>query len=158
MTLGAPASPCPLPVTFEAEPRWTAEAVDPAVGPVRQGPLTLRCEVNARPAGHVGFLRVWTGPAGGATPRETLAAFLAADHSAGRAHYTETRAGGLPAATVTYTVTSELLDAPKPERALAVTTPGGPVLLHLGGLDTTEHQALLPALARAERTLRLAGN
>ena len=44
--------------------------------------------------------------------------------------------------------------ASKEQRALAVTTKRGPVVLHLGGLDTEEHRAMLPAYELAKRTLR----
>ncbi|MFD6415332.1 lipoprotein [Streptomyces sp. NPDC060194] len=150
-TVGAEDSPCPLPVTFATAPGWTAEAVE--TPDLTFGPFTLVCEIDAKPAGHVGFLRVWTGD--GENPREALEAYLAEDAP----EREDVETGNVPVGTwdateVSYTVTSELDDEPKRERALAFTTPDGLVMLHLGGMDTAEHQAMLPALDLAERTLR----
>ncbi|MDN3293078.1 lipoprotein [Streptomyces ficellus] len=157
--IGGAGTPCALPVSFETAPEWTAEAVtsDPAIGVLDQGPVVLACEIDAKPAGNIGFLRVWTGEAEaaakGATPREILEGFIAADTSASKARYRDVEAGRLPAAEVTYTVSGEFQDEPKTERALAVTTPRGAVVVHLGGLDTAEHQQMLPAYELARRTM-----
>ncbi len=171
-TIGADGSACELPVTFDIAEEWTAEAVDAGSGGdtsggtdgeladeladavLRQGPVTLACEVDAKPAGHIGFLRVWTGDPGDAEARAVLEAFVAAEDGAGKVRYSTFKAGGLTGVEVEYLYTSEFLDEPKTERALAVTTPRGPVVVHLGGLDTEEHEAMLPAYELAKRTLR----
>lgn len=57
---------------------------------------------------------------------------------------------------VEYLYSSELLDETKKESAFAVTTADGPVVVHLGGLDTEEHEEMLPAYDLARRTLRTA--
>ncbi|MGA5100735.1 lipoprotein [Streptomyces lavendulocolor] len=162
VTIGGKGAPCPLPVMFETEPEWTAERVTVSEDPdfaalARQGTVTLSCEVDAKPAGHIGFLRVWTGDAPGAAPREVLEAYVGAEKGASKAAYAQTRAGALPAAEVTFTVSGEFTDGPKPERAFAVATPRGAVVVHLGGLDAGEHRAMLPAYERAKRTIALAG-
>ncbi|MFD5348217.1 lipoprotein [Streptomyces anulatus] len=36
----------------------------------------------------------------------------------------------------------------------AVATPDGPVVVHLGGMDTEEHTAMLPAFELAKKTLK----
>ncbi|MFD3922373.1 lipoprotein [Streptomyces sp. NPDC058595] len=160
-TIGAAGSPCALPVTFTLAAKWTAEAVDIDAAAdaapaelARQGPVEMACEIDAKPAGNIGYLRVWTADTGGSTPREVLEAFVAADKTAGDAEYQDTRAGSLPAAEVGYVTTSELLDESKKERALAVATPKGVALIHLGGLDSGEHDAMLPAFELAKKTLR----
>ncbi|MEU7279241.1 lipoprotein [Streptomyces sp. NPDC045431] len=156
-TLGGAGSPCVLPASFDTAKGWTAEKVDISNPDfvLKQGPVTLVCEVDAKPAGHIGFLRVWTGTEKGGTPREALEAFVTADQGASKAQYRDTKAGALPATEVTYT--SGLLDEAKPERAFAVTTPGGPVVVHLGGLDAEEHTAMLPAYELAKKSLTPAG-
>ncbi|MEU0406082.1 lipoprotein, partial [Streptomyces sp. NPDC006197] len=69
--------------------------------------------------------------------------------------YRETRAGALAAAEVTYTTHSELTDETKEQRAFAVSTPkGAVVIVHLGGLDTDEHRAMLPAYELAKSTTK----
>ncbi|MEU5364266.1 lipoprotein [Streptomyces sp. NPDC005925] len=123
---------------------------------LHQGPVTAACEIDAKPAGHIGFLRVWTGePDTGGDARSVLEDFVAAEDGASRAKYRALAGGGLEGAEVTYLCTSKLLGETKTERALAVETPDGPVVLHLGGMDGAEHEAMLPAYELAKRTLRL---
>jgi hypothetical protein len=46
-TIGAAGSACELPVTFDLAKSWKAEAVE---APLSQGPVTLACEIDAKPA------------------------------------------------------------------------------------------------------------
>ncbi|MFP1628567.1 lipoprotein [Streptomyces sp. 5K101] len=160
-TIGGPGSPCPMPVTFDVAARWKPEAVesggaDDELGALlRQGPVTLVCEIDAKPAGNIGFLRVWAGGTAGDDAREALRAFVAdAAKSREKEAYTATKAGGLDAVEVTYLNTDEFLDEPKKERAFAVTTPKGVVVVDLGGLDSREHEEMLPAYELARKSLR----
>ncbi|WP_267244163.1 lipoprotein [Streptomyces sp. PR69] len=157
-SLGARGAACELPVTFGLAASWEPEAVklDTEFGALTHGPVTLVCEIDAKPAGNIGFLRVWTAEGkGGGDARAALEAFVAEEaKSRDAVTFTETKAGGFPAAEVRYLNTSEFLDEPKKERALAVSAPGGLVVLHLGGLDTEEHEEMLPAYELAKRTLR----
>ncbi|MFJ6293770.1 lipoprotein [Streptomyces griseoviridis] len=176
-TIGGPGSACELPVTFALAERWTAEpvgagekaggadatggtgdAVDPELldAILRQGPVGAACEVDAKPAGHLGFLRVWTGEPGDDDPRTVLKAFVAAQENTSNARYRAFTSGPLTGVEVEYRYTSELLEETKPERALAVSTARGPVVLHLGGLDEAEFTAMTPAFDLAKRTLRAA--
>ncbi|MEV7690852.1 lipoprotein [Streptomyces bungoensis] len=175
-TVGTAGSACELPVSFAVAKHWKAKGIDaPAAaakassGPdgdlagaladafLRQGPVTAACEIDAKPAGHIGFLRVWTGKPGDADARAVLRAFVAAeDDVSGEKYHAFTTAVGLPGAEVEYVTTSKLLEESKKERALAVSTPDGPVVLHLGGMDTDEHEAMLPAYELAKQTLRVA--
>ncbi|MHB9848330.1 lipoprotein [Streptomyces krungchingensis] len=176
-TIGAAGSPCELPVTFDIAEDWKAEAVDAGAADdkasasgdgeddlaseiadalLHQGPVTAACEVDAKPAGNIGYLRVWTGKPGDATARAVLEEFVAAEDGASKAKYRPFEAGGLSGAEVEYLYTSKALDETKKERALAVTTADGPVVLHLGGMDTAEHEAMLPAFELAKSTLRTA--
>lgn len=164
-SVGARGSACELPVTFDVAADWKARAVDRPAGDspaaeeatdalLRQGPVTAVCEIDAKPAGHIGFLRVWTGAPDAGDARTVLRAFVAAEGSVSREKYRPFGAGGLEGVEVEYLRTGELLDEPKQERALAVGTSQGPVVLHLGGLDTEEHRRMLPAYELAKRTLR----
>jgi hypothetical protein len=170
--VGAAGSACELPVVFDTAADWTAEAVDAKVSGsggadgelaqeiadalLLQGPVTAACEIDAKPAGYIGFLRVWTGePDTGGDARTVLEDFVAAEDGTSEAKYRTLTSGGLDGAEVTYLNTSKLLDETKKERALAVETPDGPVVLHLGGMDSEEHEAMLPAYELAKRTLRL---
>ncbi|MFB7455488.1 lipoprotein [Streptomyces sp. NPDC056188] len=165
-TIGARGSACELPVTFDIAEHWKAEAVDPtAAGDspagkevadalLRQGPVTTVCEVDAKPAGNIGFLRVFTGSPDAGDASTVLRAFVAAEKDVSEETYRSFTTGGLEGVEVEYLRTSEFLDESEKERALAVSTDQGPVVLHLGGLDTEEHEHMLPAYELARRTLR----
>lgn len=159
--VGGPGSACALPVSFDLAASWKPKAVtfDPESEIdallAKQGPVTLACEIDAKPAGQTGFLRVWTGDASDSTARQVLEAFVADEANAEKVTYKETKAGALAAAEVGYTVNNELMDESKTERAFAVVTPDGPVVVHLGGLDTQEHEEMLPAYELARKSVRL---
>ncbi|WP_069174429.1 lipoprotein [Streptomyces griseus] len=158
-TLGGPGSACALPVTFDLAADWKPQAVKVEPGSElaelgQQGSATMVCEIDAKPAGNIGYLRVWQGKGAGTTPRAALEDFVAGDPNAGKASYSDTAAGSVAAAEVTYTVDVELLDERKTERAFAVATPDGPVVVHLGGLDSEEHTAMLPAYELAKKSLK----
>ncbi|MFI6418953.1 lipoprotein [Streptomyces sp. NPDC050842] len=167
-TLGGPGTACALPVSFGLAEKWKPEAIESPEDPefaalTRQGPATVRCEVDAKPAGNVGYLRVWTagkgtaekGSAGKGSARAALEGFVKAEEKTSAVTYRETKAGALPATEVTYTVHNEVTEESKEERAFAVATPKGTVIVHLGGLDTEEHRAMLPAYELARTTLKL---
>lgn len=160
-TVGGAGSGCALRVTFDVAKRWKAQAVaiesdspvDAALGV--QGPVSMVCEIDAKPAGHLGFLRVWQGDGKGGTPRQVLEGFVAADENASKTAYTRSTVGKLAVTEVSYTVHSEVMEESREARAFAVATPDGPVVVHLGGLDSQEHRAMLPAYELAKRSLRL---
>ena len=180
-TIGAAGSACELPVTFDIAQYWEAEAIDSGTEKdesasdgdgsadaekdelaqkiadafLHQGTVTAACEVDAKPAGNIGFLRIWTGKPGSGDPRGVLKAFLADETGVSKAKYSAFKAGGVAGAEVKYLVTSELMEETKEETALAVTTEKGPVVIHLGGLDSKEHRAMLPAYELAKKTLRV---
>ncbi|WP_433454821.1 lipoprotein [Streptomyces sp. CA-142005] len=172
-SIGAAGSACELPVRFDIAKHWKAKAIDAeaelskaskgsdgdlsgslADAFLRQGPVAAACEIDAKPAGHIGFLRVWTGKAGKADAGSVLRQFVAAEDNVSKERYHSFRTGsGLTGVEVEYLYTSKLLDETKTETALAVGTPDGPVVLHLGGMDTEEHEAMRPAYELAKRTL-----
>ncbi|MEV0784064.1 lipoprotein [Streptomyces sp. NPDC050423] len=160
-TVGGAGSGCALRVTFDVAERWKAQAVaiesdspvDAALG--TQGPVSMVCEIDAKPAGHLGFLRVWQGDSKGGTPRQVLEGFVAADENASKTTYTRSTVGKLAVTEVSYTVHSKVMEESREARAFAVATPDGPVVVHLGGLDSQEHRAMLPAYELAKRSVRL---
>lgn len=177
VSIGAAGSPCELPVSFDLAKDWEPEAIDSAAAQdkaasadsgdledeiseevldsiLRQGPVVAACEVDAKPAGYVGFLRIWTGEPGDDDARAVLEEFVAAEDGASKAKYTPFESGDLSGAEVEYVVTSKLLGETKKESAFAVTTPGGSVVVHLGGMDTEEHEKMVPAYELARNTLR----
>ncbi|MGW0855994.1 lipoprotein [Streptomyces sp. NPDC002690] len=157
--IGAAGTACELPVTFDLAAGWKPAAVDVAAAPelaalAKQGPMTMVCEIDAKPAGNVGYLRVWQGEKSSASPREQLKAFVTAEEGASDITYTDTEAGPVAGVEAAYTVTVEALDETKKERAFLVPTAKGPVVVHLGGLDTEEHEQMLPAYELAKSSLR----
>ncbi len=165
-SVGATGSACELPVTFDTAEKWQPEAVESeedelpaelAEGLLRQGPFTAACEIDAKPAGNIGFLRVWTGEAGAkpGAAQALLKEFVAAEGDTSKARYSAfTSDSGVSGSEVAYLYTSEALDETKRERAFVTVTPDGPVVVHLGGLDTEEHEQMLPAYELAKRTLK----
>nr|WSW68770.1 lipoprotein [Streptomyces sp. NBC_00995] len=160
-TVGGSGSPCELPVVLDTAQHWTAESVvagEPGSDFAElglQGPVALVCEIDAKPAGHIGFLRVWQGKDGASTARQALEGFVKADSNPSKITYTQTTVGKLSVAEARYTIYSELMDESRPNRAFAVATPDGPVVVHLGGLDAYEHKSMLPAFELAKRSVRL---
>ncbi|CAL9283201.1 lipoprotein [Streptomyces sp. SudanB182_2057] len=174
-TLGPAGSACELPVSFGVAKDWKPEAIDAekelaqvskggdgdlagelAAAMLRQGPVTAACEIDAKPAGNIGFLRVWKGKPGDADAGGVLRAFVTAQKGVGEAKYHSFKTGGgVPAVEVEYVSTNKLLEETKKECAFAVGTPDGPVVLHLGGMDTSEHEEMLPAYELAKSTLAL---
>ncbi|MFD4318854.1 lipoprotein [Streptomyces sp. NPDC058548] len=157
LTVGGPGTVCALPVSFGVAEKWTPQAVEDPENPefaalTRQGPATVRCEVDAKPAGHVGFLRVWT--AGKGSARTALEGFVKAEQNTSEVTYKESGSGVGPVTEVTYTVFDKVMEESKEERAFAVSTPKGTVIVHLGGLDTAEHRAMIPAYELARTTLK----
>ncbi|WP_424216426.1 lipoprotein (plasmid) [Streptomyces sp. BI20] len=172
VTVGGKGGACPLPVSFSAAKDWSPKAVSLESKPgadadiaaalkelATRGPLTLRCEVDAKPAGNIGFLRVWAADKPG-TARAALDAFLAGEKVKGTPKITEAAAkpGVTPAGSLAVFET-ESLDETKPVRAFAGTAADGtPYLLELGGMDADEHKAMLPALDLALATLKPAAS
>ncbi|WP_030752655.1 lipoprotein [Streptomyces sp. NRRL S-31] len=174
-TVGPAGSACELPVRFDIAEDWKAKPVDAgkdlskaskggdgdlggelADALLRQGPVTMACEIDAKPAGNIGFLRVWTGKPGDTDAGGALRAFVAAEDNVSEEKYHSFKTGGgLAAVEVEYLYTSKLLDETKKESAFAVATPDGPVVLHLGGMDTGEHEEMRPAYDLAKQSLTL---
>ncbi|MFE9174512.1 lipoprotein [Streptomyces kebangsaanensis] len=146
-SVGARGSARGLPVTFDIAAGWEAGAVRRRAGVspaaeeaadalLCQGPVTAGREIGARPAGNIGFPRVRTGVPDAGDARTVLRAFVAAEGAVSEEKYRPFRAGGFEGAEVEYVRTSGILDESKQERALAVGTPAGRGVLHLGVLDT----------------------
>ncbi|WP_149828939.1 lipoprotein [Streptomyces tailanensis] len=171
-TVGPAGSACELPVTFDTAAKWKPEAIgtapaesdsgneiaeELAEGLLHQGPFTAACEIDAKPAGNIGFIRVWTGEAGAKAEdaEALLKEFVAAEGNTSEARYSDFASDSdVSGAEVQYLYTSEALEETKKERAFITVTPEGPVVVHLGGFDTAEHEAMLPAYELAKRTLR----
>ncbi|MBM2621945.1 hypothetical protein JIG36_41235 [Actinoplanes sp. LDG1-06] len=152
--VGAAGSGCELPVSFGLQASWRPQAVrvdagDPLAGLARRGTLTMVCEIDAKPAGNIGYLRVYTGKTDDL--RAALTAFAGTE--AQNAVYTDLRIGGRPALEVTYQAKSQLEDALEPERAFVVQAGSKLVAVALDSFDSDEHAAMTPAFELARSSL-----
>ncbi|WP_052745083.1 lipoprotein [Micromonospora sp. HK10] len=147
LELGDRASACPMELLISAPAKWRAKAVkngrDAAIG----GAVPV-CEIDAKPAGHLGFLRVWKADTPG-NQQEVLDRFLDAYGEVTDRQYRRTKAGPLDALETTY-----VAESGTHERAILVSTIWGRFLLTLGGPDDAEHQAMLPAYQLAKQTAK----
>ncbi|WP_229076316.1 lipoprotein [Actinoplanes sp. DH11] len=153
--VGAAGSGCELPVTFKVTEKWKPKAVDiaaddPLADLVKKGNLRLICEIDGKPAGHVGFLRVWTGPA--SAPKAALKP-LVSEGKTRKVKYSTVTAGGFEGVEVAFEQYQKLLEEWLPNRAMAVRTGDGVVVLDLGGLDAAEHKAMLPTFELAKTSM-----
>ncbi|MEV7616877.1 lipoprotein [Streptomyces sp. NPDC089799] len=163
-SVGGDGSECRLPVSFALAKDWKpkpvkVEADDQFAALFKQGGMTLACEIDAKPAGNIGFLRVWVAdkPAAPGDARKVLEGFMSGEKAKGAPVYTDLKAGtgasALPAVQAAYETAP--LDEAKKESAFAVVTPAGAaVVVHLGGLDSVEHDQMLPAYRLAQQSLK----
>lgn len=151
------AAVCAIPVALPLAAKWLAKPVRLSGGTMdviaSQGGATLACELDAKPAGHLGFERVWIAKRDVEEPRAALEAFLSADTGLTGLAYRELKAGRMPAVEATYLRTSELEKSGKRERAFAVEAPEGIAIVTLSGLNNEQYQAMLPAYALARRDI-----
>ncbi|WP_433342132.1 lipoprotein [Micromonospora sp. CA-111912] len=149
-TVGPEGSACPLSMTFSVPPEWKVKAVKSGTD-YRAGPALLLCEIDAKPAGHIGFLRVWRiEEAAPLDPQLTVDKFLNEYSSkAEDSQYRPTKAGPLDSFEATWT------EEGSRKRAIVVSTPQGRLMLTLGGMDDEEFEAMLPAYQLAKSSANL---
>ncbi|MEO3745370.1 lipoprotein [Plantactinospora sp. B5E13] len=155
--VGPKGAGCELPVTFDLPAQWKPKPIEfhPELAElIQQGGSTAVCEIDAKPAGNIGFLRVWIVDRGAVIgARKGLEEFLAAQGKLTDLQYRDTLAGPLRATEATYLEGSELTGESKRGRALVAATRYGTVLITLGGMDTEEFEAMLPAYQLAKQTI-----
>ncbi|MBL7253997.1 lipoprotein [Paractinoplanes lichenicola] len=153
--VGAAGSGCELPVTFGVAESWKPKAVapmkadDPLAELTRRGPMTMKCEIDAKPAGNIGFLRVYTGKTGDL--EANLTAFAGA--TAQEKRFRAVKVGDREGLEVVYKAKNPLEDVLDPERAFAVATDAGLVVVALDSLDSGEYEEMLPAYELAKSSL-----
>lgn len=152
-TLGSTGSGCVLPVTFDLARDWKPAAVEEGLGD--QGRFTLSCEVDAKPAGRVGFLRVWTAKASDLDAKSAVQDFLKADRNVVEIVERPVPGARLKAVEATYLRDIPSLGVRKRERVLGVVTPTVHVVIVVSGLDTAQYEGMLPAYLLARNTVTL---
>ncbi|WP_127502055.1 lipoprotein [Actinoplanes solisilvae] len=151
-------SGCPLPVEFGIAESWKPKAVqvedaDLLAELARRGPLTMACEIDAKPAGNLGFLRVWTGAK--ADLRTSLTAFIG--KKAEEPVFTEVKIADHAAVEVSYREKATPEDPAELEKAFIVETGKGVAVVSLDSLDSEEHAEMLPAYELAKTSLTVTG-
>ncbi|CAM5315911.1 lipoprotein [Streptomyces abikoensis] len=158
--VGSPGTVCEFPASFEVAKAWQPKGLD-AEGAkflskwLGHPSFKGACEIDAKPAGMIGYIRVWTADRTGLSPRQALETFVSEEKEVTGKEFGDFKAGDLPGAEVVYERKSPLLDEPKQERAFAVASPKGVTVVHLGGLDGDEHKEMLPAYELAKKTVKL---
>lgn len=124
--------------------KWKPVHLD--AGLLSQGGLDAACEIDAKPAGAIGFLRVFVGPA--VEPRKALESFVADQKDPRDVRYRDTSVGKGSGAEATW------LDADSGrKRAFAMSTPLKTVIMTAGSIDDEECAQLLPAFLLARHSL-----
>ncbi|WP_129669734.1 lipoprotein [Phytoactinopolyspora endophytica] len=144
---------CDVPITFDIADAWTAESVLADLD-FEQGGLMPVCEIDAKPAGWLGYIRVWSGPAEDA--EQALEEFLA--DGAGEVEEPESRQieiAGVDGVETAYVRFLPAVDERKRERAFAVSTGDEVAVVTVSGFDTEEYEGMLPAYILARETAQL---
>ncbi|CRK60474.1 hypothetical protein [Alloactinosynnema sp. L-07] len=138
-------------ITFEVADKWKAKPVEPSGDSLAEAAgLKLCYEIDAKGAGLLGFIRVWSGDDPNADVRQTLEAFLAEEGKKGAQHeYSQTKAGT--------TEVVEAVSATKEakDKGFAVATPKGIVAVLWRGLDDEEFEDGMAAYDLAKSTLKV---
>lgn len=142
--IGGSDTPCQLPVAIDIPDKWKPVALSP--GDARLGGLDLLCEIDAKPANAVGFMRVWAGGTG--DTRTKLESFVGAQGKISNAEYRDTSVGQGSGVEATW-----LVEDTGRHRAFAMTTPLKTVVVSSGGIDDSEYQKMLPAFLLAKQSL-----
>ena len=139
---GRSAPACDLPVTFDIAAKWVPKPVAAEVAEAFGGPDRVACEVDAKPAGVLGFVRVYL--ATQADPRAALQA-RATGSTDQRFRQITTPAG--VGWEIGYRAEETL------GRAFAVAAGAATVVVEWRGVDEDEHRAGLPAYVLARTSL-----
>lgn len=139
---------CPFPATFSTPARW--KPVDASgTGTVVGSGIRLVCEIDGKPAGVVGFIRVWV-----RTPDATPPAALGRAFVNGWAtKATELRSRDLPIAGAPG-AELQFRQAGTLNRVFVVALPAAVVIVNWGGTDDEEHVSGLPAYILARSTIK----
>lgn len=142
--LGGANTPCSLPVAIDIPDKWKPAHIDAGLG--SQGGLEASCEIDAKPAGAIGFLRVFVGPA--AEPRQALESFVADQKNPRDVEFRDTAVGQGSGVEATW-----LTEEAGRKRAFAMSTPLKTIVVTAGSIDDEEYAQLVPAFLLAKQSL-----
>ncbi|OLR91603.1 hypothetical protein BJP25_25955 [Actinokineospora bangkokensis] len=140
--VGTPASPCPMPFTFDTPAGWTPT---PGDAESRDG-LSATCTVTGPPT----TLRAWVGSDPGSTPRGALERFIQGEGKITDPEYRESPVGRSTGVELTFAHP----DTPGARsRAFAVATPLRTLVVSLNAPTPEAYQQALPAYLLAKQSL-----
>ncbi len=143
--IGAAGSDCPLPISISVADKWKASAIE--------GEPELLCEISARPAGSIGFLRIYH-KKGTTDAKAALTAYTAKPQYSG-VKLTDIKAGSVAGEEASYTIDSS--GDKSPGLVFAVPVSDGTVLVSLDSLDDDIQRDNRPAYELAKSSLKVIG-
>jgi len=143
--IGAAGSACTLPVSISVADKWKPSAIE--------GEPELLCEISARPAGSIGFLRIYHKK--GATDAKAALTAYTAKPTYSDVKLSDIKAGSVAGEEVSYTIDSS--GTKSPGLVFAVPVSDGTVLVSLDSLDDEIQQGNRPAYELAKSSLKVIG-
>jgi ABC-type phosphate transport system substrate-binding protein len=143
--IGAAGSACPLPVSISVADKWKPSAIE--------GEPELLCEISARPAGSIGFLRIYH-KRGTTDAKAALTAYTAKPQYSD-IKLTDIKAGAVAGEEAAYTIDSS--GTKTPGLVFAVPVSDGTVVVSLDSLDEEIQQDNRPAYELAKSSLKVIG-
>ena len=141
-----PGTDCPVGLRFDIPAKWKASDSS-AMGMAVADTLELVCEIDGKPAGVIGFIRIFA-DADATTDLHTIGANFVAGWAkdAGDVEFRDSKVGSLNGLEIRYLADGHI------NRAFVVRPSTATFVVHWGGLDNDEHTAGLPAYILARTT------
>ena len=141
-----PGTQCPNGPKFDIPAKWKASDSSD-MGMAVANTLDLLCEIDAKPAGVLGIMRVFADTTTN-TDLRTIGASFVADWSKGATEieYRDHKVGAKDGVEVRYRIDGHV------NRAFVVRPAAATIVVHWGGLDDDEHTAGLPAYILARNS------
>lgn len=143
--IGAAGSACPLPVSISVADKWKPSAIE--------GEPELLCEISARPAGSIGFLRIYH-KKGTTDAKAALTAYTAKPQYSD-VKLTDIKAGAVAGEEAAYAIDSS--GTKTPGLVFAVPVSDGTVVVSLDSLDEEIQRDNRPAYDLAKSSLKVIG-
>ncbi|MFD1374427.1 lipoprotein [Actinoplanes sichuanensis] len=161
--IGAKGSACELPISFSTAADWKAKPIDvkklgELAALAKVGDFTVVCEIDAKPAGSIGFIRVHVADGLSGAPAEHLQEFVKVSigkKEASNTDFTDVQIGGAQAAEATWETVDKEYDIRSRYAAFALNTKRGMVVVQLSPLDTGEFTSMQPAYELAKTSVKI---
>ncbi|WP_430785545.1 lipoprotein [Actinoplanes sp. G11-F43] len=159
--IGDAGSACPMPLSFATAADWkpapiNVEELGEMAALAMVGDFAVLCEIDAKPAGNIGFIRVYLAKGLSGQPRDHLAAYLEAGirgQEISGETYRDLRLGAQQGAELIWQSYDKGLDHKGKYAAFALNTRDGAVVVQLSPFGADEYDEMLGAFQLAETTL-----